>query len=65
MSDAIVVREWDSDVFHQRVLELEAMGYIARPESYSITAEMDPETGNIVHLYTIEMKMIDSDEAGP
>jgi hypothetical protein len=55
MSDVIVVREWDADVFHKRVAELEAEGYIARRESYSITAEMDPETGNIVHLHTVEM----------
>jgi hypothetical protein len=57
MSDVLIVREWDPDVFHQRVTELEAAGYIARRESYAITAEMDPETGNIVHLHTVEMDL--------
>lgn len=57
MADAelIVVRDFDSDLFHQKVLDLEGKGYIANRESYKITAEMDPETGNIVHLHTIEM----------
>jgi len=55
MSDVMVVREWDPDVFHRRVTELERQGYIACRESYSITAEMDPDTGNIVHLHTVEM----------
>ena len=56
MSDLIVVREWDPDVFHRRVTELETAGYVARRESYAITAEMDPDTGNIVHLYAVEME---------
>jgi len=55
MDDVIIVREWDSDRFHQRVLELEAGGYIARRETYRILAEMSPETGKITHLYSIEM----------
>jgi hypothetical protein len=55
MTEGIVVREWDSDAFHKRVLELEADGYVARSGSYRITPEMDPETGAIVHLYTVEM----------
>ena len=55
VQDVIVVREWDSDRFHQRVLELEAGGYRARRESYRIVAEMSPETGKIIHLHTIEM----------
>ena len=55
MNDVIVIREWDPDVFHRRVAQLETEGYIARLQSYSITAEMDPETGNIVHLHTVEM----------
>jgi hypothetical protein len=55
MSAPILVREWDADVFHAHVLALESEGYIARRESYSIAADMNPETGYIVHLYTIEM----------
>ena len=30
MSEPIVIREWNADEFHQRVLELEKLGYIAR-----------------------------------
>ncbi len=55
MADPILVREWDSDLFHRRVLELELKGYVARRETYTITPEMNPETGAIVHLYSIEM----------
>ncbi len=55
VDDAILVREWDADTFHCRVLELEAAGYLTRPETYSITPEMHPETGVITHLYSIEM----------
>jgi hypothetical protein len=55
MNEVILVREWDADSFHRRVLELESQGYTTRRDSYRITPEMDPQTGNIVHLYTIEM----------
>jgi hypothetical protein len=55
MSDAILVREWNCNTFHKRVLELETKGYIARRETYRITAETNPETGEIIHLYTIEV----------
>jgi len=55
MSEGILIREWDSDAFHKRVLELESDGYVARSESYKIIPEMDPETGLIVHLHSIEM----------
>ena len=55
MSGPLFVREWSADAFHQRVLELETRGYIARLETYQITAEMNPETGEIIHLHTIEM----------
>ena len=55
MSDVIVIREWDADAFHRRVLELEARGYVARRETYRITPEVHPETGEIVHLYAIEL----------
>jgi hypothetical protein len=62
MSDVLVVREWDADVFHRRVTELEAAGYIARRESYAIMADMDPETGSIAHLHTVEMDLPSSNE---
>jgi hypothetical protein len=55
MNEAILINEWDSDSFHKKVLDLEAKGYAARRESYRITPEMDPETGEIVHLYCVEM----------
>lgn len=51
----VVVREWDADQFHARVLELEKQGYVARRESYRITAEMNPETGWISHVHSIEL----------
>ncbi len=62
MSTVIVVREWDCEGFHRRVLELEAQGYVARRETYSITPEMNPETGEIIHLYNIEMDRPSSGE---
>jgi hypothetical protein len=55
MGDAIVVREWDSDEFHRRIIELEGRGYVVRQGTYHILPEMNPETGEIVHLHTIEM----------
>lgn len=61
MDDVLIVREWECDLFHRRVLELELQGYAARRESYRITAEMNPETGEIVHLYTIELQKIQPD----
>jgi hypothetical protein len=53
--DAIVVNEWDADIFHRRVLDLELRGYVARRETYRVTPDMNPETGKIVHLYTVEL----------
>lgn len=53
--DPVLVREWDNDKFHQRVLELESSGYIARRETYSVIAEQDPDSGYILHLYSMEM----------
>lgn len=50
-----IVRDWDVDAFHRRVLELEAAGYTARRESYAVTAEMNPATGEISHLHSIEV----------
>jgi len=61
--ELILVSEWDSETFHRRVLDLEAKGYLARQESYKITAEMNPETGQIVHLYTIEMLKVASSDS--
>jgi hypothetical protein len=55
MQGPVVVREWNADRFHQRVLELQAFGYLARRETYEVTPEMNPETGIIIHLYSIEM----------
>jgi hypothetical protein len=62
MSDAILVRDWDVDAFHRQVLDLETRGYIARRETYSVTPEMNPETGEIIHLRTIEMLKLGSDQ---
>jgi hypothetical protein len=53
--NAIVVNEWDADTFHRRVLELELQGYVVRRETYRVTPEMNPETGQIVHLRTVEL----------
>ena len=55
MQSIELVREWNSDAFHRRVLELESQGYIGREGTYQITAEMNPETGEIIHLHAIEM----------
>jgi hypothetical protein len=53
--ELILVREWDADRFHARVLELEQQGYVARRDSYRITPEMNPETGWISHVHSMEM----------
>lgn len=55
MSDVLIVSSWDSEDFHQQILELESQGYVARQETYRITPEMNPESGRITHLYSIEM----------
>ena len=55
MKNLIIVSEWDTDTFHNRVAELERQGYTVRQESYRVTAEMDPETGQIIHLRTVEL----------
>ncbi len=60
MSDAILVRDWNVNDFHRHVLDLETRGYIARRETYRITPETNPETGEVVHLYTIEMFLSES-----
>ena len=53
--NAIVVSEWDADTFHRRVLDLELQGYVLRRETYRVTPEMNPETGQIIHLHTVEL----------
>jgi hypothetical protein len=55
MSDAIIVREWNVQDVHRRVLEYERQGYVARRDTYRITADTNPETGEVIHLYVIEM----------
>jgi hypothetical protein len=60
--DVILIREWDSEAFHQKVLELEEQGYLTRQESYNVTPEMNPENGKIIHLLTIEMFRPGSDD---
>jgi hypothetical protein len=55
MQNTELVQEWDSDAFHHRVMELESQGYTSRMETYRISADTNPETGVIVHLYAIEM----------
>jgi len=54
-TEVVVVREFDADLFHKKVMELESKGYTANRETYKVTPEMDPETGNIVHLHSIEL----------
>ena len=51
----MTVREWDVDAFHKKVLELESQGYVSRRETYRIIADMNPDTGAIVHLHTMEL----------
>ena len=55
VKEVVLVREWDADQFHAKVMELEKQGYVARRESYRITAEMNPETGWISHVHSIEL----------
>lgn len=50
-----VVREWDANVFHARVLELEKQGWVSRRDTYRVTAEMNPETGWVTHVHSIEL----------
>ena len=53
--NAILVREWGEDAFHARVLEFERAGYQSRLDSYRITPEMNPETGIVSHVHSMEM----------
>jgi hypothetical protein len=60
-----IVRDWDADAFHRRVLELEAAGFTARRETYKVTPEMNPETGEIIHLHSIELVETGAGPAAP
>jgi hypothetical protein len=55
-SDTILVREWDQELFFRRVAELETEGYVARLDSYQVLPEMNPETGEVIHLRIVEMQ---------
>lgn len=55
MGNVVIVRAWDPDSFHRRVIELETKGYVARLETYRVTPEMNPETGEVIHLHSMEM----------
>src|SRR5262245_40905238 len=60
--NAVVVSEWDADAFHRLVSDLEMQGYVARRETYRVTPEVNPETGRIVHLHTVELYRPSPDE---
>jgi hypothetical protein len=62
MTETVVVSEWDSDRFHQRVMELEAQGYVARRDTYRIIAEMNPETGIVSHVHSMELYRPDTEK---
>lgn len=59
--DVKIVRDWEPDVFHRRVLDLESQGYISRRETYRITPDTNPETGEVLHLHSIELVKPKSD----
>jgi hypothetical protein len=61
-SETVIVREWDPEIFHRRVVDLEGKGYTAQLESYQVVPEMNPETGEVIHLRTVEMKKKTSDK---
>ena len=42
LSEAIVVREWNAEAFHRRVLELESQGYTAQLRTYVIRSGDEP-----------------------
>jgi hypothetical protein len=54
--DPILIREWSNENFHERVVDLESRGYIAQRETYTVTAEVNPETGYVIHVYCMEMR---------
>ncbi len=55
MSEVVQVREWEVDAFHKKVLQLESEGFVSRLDTYRIVADMNPETGIVVHLHMMEM----------
>lgn len=56
MSDEVMqVRELGADAFHKKVLQLEGEGFVSRLETYRIVADMNPDTGVVVHVHTMEM----------
>jgi hypothetical protein len=55
MSQVTMVREWDADQFHAKVIELENKGWQTRQDSYKIIPEMNPETGIVSHVHSIEL----------
>lgn len=55
MSEVVQVREWGVDAFHKKVLQLESEGYVSRLESYRIVPDVNPDTGIVLHLHTMEM----------
>lgn len=63
-SETIMVCEWDAEMFHRRVVELEASGYAARLDSYQVLPEMNPETGEVIHLRIVEMHKTGVSEGG-
>jgi hypothetical protein len=61
MTESVVVSEWSPDLFHQKVVELERVGYVSRLESYRIVADMNPENGIIRHVYSMELNRPEQD----
>ena len=59
-----IVREWDVDEFHRRVLQLEAAGYVSRRETYTVTPEMRPDTGEVTHLHSMELVRVARADTG-
>ena len=55
MSQVVQVREWGVDAFHKKVLQLESEGYVSRLDSYRIVPDVNPDTGIVLHLHTMEM----------
>lgn len=55
-AEVVQVREWGADAFHKKVLQLESEGYVSRLATYRIVADMNPETGLVVHLHTMELR---------
>ncbi len=56
LEDNIEIVEWSSDAFHRKVLEMEGKGYETLLLTRKIEAEMHPETGEISHRHSIQMR---------